>query len=78
MQQLLFQQADLNQFQAQESRALPGHGTGLQGQAANDDIYADRSSLLWLVLSGLGNVIGGMLLLYILLILPQVIGEILG
>jgi len=78
MQQLLFQQADLNQFQAQESGALPGHGTGLQRQAANDDIYADRSSSLWLVFSVLGNVIGGMLLLYGLLILPQVIGEILG
>ena len=55
MQQLPIQQADLNQFQAQESRELPGHGTGLQGQAANDDIYADRSTLLWLVLSGLGQ-----------------------
>jgi hypothetical protein len=74
----MFQHAEINQLHSQGNRVIPGHGTGAQNQAANDDDYAVRKSPLWLVLSGLGNVIGGTLLLYILLILPQVIGEILS
>jgi len=74
MQRLLFQREDINQTQAQLSRVLPGHGTGLHDKAANDDICDGRESLPWLVLSVFGNVIGGTLLLYGLLLLPHLIG----
>lgn len=72
MQGLLFQQAEVTEVRSQASRVLPGHGTGIEGQAINDDAYHDESSLLRLVFSVLGNVIVGMLLLSVLFILPHI------
>ena len=77
MQQLLFQQTDTGQCQSQPGGVLPGHGTGVHDQAANDDVFDNRESLIWLALSVLGNVIGGSLLLYGLLLLPQIVAQIL-
>ena len=64
-------------FQSQATRVLPGHGTGVQGQAVNDDSY-DDGSLLSMVLSTLANVVGGVLLFSGLFVLPHVIAGILG
>ena len=78
MQRVLFQHTGDTQIQSQASRVLPGHGTGVHGQAVNDEVYDDGASPVWLVLSVLGNVIGGTLLLSGMLVLPHVLAEILG
>jgi len=76
MQQALFQQATFTQIQAQVARVSPGHGTGVQNQAINDENYHDESSTVRLVFSVLGNVIGGTLLLSGMFVLPHVIATI--
>ncbi len=78
MQGLLFQQVEITQVQSQASRVLPGHGTGKPVEAINDDVYHDETSPLWQVLSVLGNVFGGLLLLSALFVLPHVLAGILG
>jgi len=78
MQQVFFQQAGFDQIQSQASRVLPGHGTGAQQAAINDDVYENEKSVLRMVLSVLGNVIGGLLLLSGLFVLPHVLAGILG
>jgi len=57
---------------------LPGHGTGIEGEAINDDVYHDDSSMLRFVLSVLGNVIVGTLLLSTLFLLPHIVAGILS
>ena len=78
MQRATFQQATITQIQTQASRVLPGHGTGVEEPAINDDIYHDESSLLRLVLSVLANVMGGALLLGLMYVLPLVVAELLS
>ena len=78
MQGVLFQKADITQIQSQASRVLPGHGTGVQEQAINDDVYHDESSPVRMVFSVLGNVIGGVLLLSGMFVLPHLVAGILG
>jgi len=78
MQRVLFQQTGVTQIQSQASRVLPGHGTGVHGQAVNDDVYDEGVSAVWLVFAVLGNVIGGTLLLSGMFFLPHVLAEILG
>ena len=78
MQRVLFQQTGDTQIQSQATRILPGHGTGVQEQAVNDDVYDDEASPVWLVFTVLGNVIGGALLLSGMFILPHVLAEVLG
>ena len=78
MQRVLFQQTGDTQIQSQASRILPGHGTGVQEQAVNDDVYDDGASPVWLVITVLGNVIGGTLLLSGMFVLPHVLAEVLG
>jgi len=78
MQQVLFQLKDLIDADSRFCRNLPGHGTGLQYQAANDDCYDDENNPVRLVLSVAGNVIGGTLLLTGLLLLPQIVAVMLG
>jgi hypothetical protein len=78
MQQAIFQQATVTQFQTQASRVLPGHGAGLEKQAANDESSQDESSLLRLVFSVLVNVIGGTILLSAMFVLPHLIASILS
>ncbi len=78
MQPVIFQQAELIPIQSQASRVLPGHGTGVQELAINDDVYENENSVLRLVFSVLGNVIGGLLLLSGLFVLPHVLAGFLG
>mgnify|MGYP001544182276 CR=1 FL=1 len=78
MQRLLFQQAEVTQFRSQAIRVLPGHGTGIEGEAINDDVYHDETSMLRLVFSVLGNVIVGTLLLSTLFVLPHIVAGILS
>lgn len=78
MQGAIFQQLEITEVQAQATRVLPGHGTGAQDQASNDDVYHDENSPLRMVLSVLGNVIGGGLLLYGMFALPHLVGGLLS
>ena len=83
MQRAVLQQATFTGFQRQATRLVPGHGTGLENQAVNDDSfrddsYRDKSSLLSLVLSVLANAIGGSLLLGGMFFLPHLIAGILS
>ena len=73
MQRASFQPAVITQFQTQATRVLPGHGTGIENQAINDDSYHDDHSLLRLVFSVLANVVGGTLLLFGMLVLPHIV-----
>jgi len=77
MQRVLFQQPEVSQFHSQANRVLPGHGTGVQEPAINDEFYDNKNSMLWLVISVLGNVIGGTLLLSSMFVLPHVLAGIL-
>jgi len=78
MQQVLFQPKDFTGMDSRACRKLPGHGTGVQQEAANDDCYDAETSAFWLVLSVAGNVIGGALLLYGLVLLPHIVADLLG
>ena len=78
MQRVLFQQTGVTQIQSQASRVLPGHGTGVHGQAVNDDVYDEGLSPVRLVLAVLGNMIGGTLLLSGMFVLPHVLAGLLG
>ena len=78
MQRVLFQQTGVTQIQSQASRVLPGHGTGVHGQAVNDDVYDDGVSPVRLVFAVLGNMIGGTLLLSGMFVLPHVLAGFLG
>ena len=78
MQGVLFQKAEITQVQSQASRVLPGHGTGVQEQAINDDVYHDENSPVRMVFAVLGNVIGGVLLLSGMFVLPHLVAGILG
>ncbi len=93
MQRAVLQRATLTGFQTQATRVVPGHGTGLEDQAVNDDSFLDdsfrdnsyrddpcqkESSRLMLVVSVLANAIGGSLLLSGMYFLPHLIGRILS
>ena len=78
MQRLLFQQAELTTIQPQASRVLPGHGAEVEGQAINDDVYHREKTLVWMVLSVLANVIGGVLLLSGMFFLPHLVAGLLS
>ena len=78
MQRALFQPATISEIQAQATRVLPGHGTGVENEAVNDDVYQDENPPLRLMLSVIANVIGGTLLLSGMFFLPQLLAEILS
>ena len=78
MQRAVFNQATITQIQTQATRVLPGHGTGMEDRAVNDDIYQDENSPLRLVFSVIANVVGGTLLLSGMFFLPHVIGRLLS
>jgi hypothetical protein len=93
MQRAILQQATLTGFQTQATRVVPGHGTGFEDQAVNDDSFRDdsfrdnayrddlcqkESSRLMLVVSVLANAIGGSLLLSGMFFLPHLIARILS
>ena len=68
MHRAIYQQAT---FTAKQNRVLPGHGTGLKNQAANDDSFQEEVPVLQWVLMVLANVVGGSLLLSGMFFLPQ-------
>jgi hypothetical protein len=78
VQQVLFQKKVFLNPDSRICRNVPGHGTGLQRRAANDDCYDDENSPVRVVLSVAGNVIGGTALLTGLLLLPQIVAVMLG
>ena len=43
MQRAILQQATLTGFQTQAAQVAPGHGTGFEDQAVNDDSFRDDS-----------------------------------
>lgn len=78
MQRAVLPQATFTHIQAQSTQVLPGHGTGLESQAVNDESFQDESSVLKFALSVLANVIGGTILLATMFVLPHLIARILG
>jgi hypothetical protein len=93
MHRAVLQQATFTDFQTQATRIVPGHGTGCENQAVNDDSFRDdsfrgdsfqgdtcekKNSPLMLVASVLANVIGGSLLLSGMFFLPHLIARILS
>lgn len=78
MQQVLFQQKDFSGVSSRACREMPGHGTGATRQAANDDCYDAETGRIMLVISVIGNVIGGALLLSGLILLPHIVADLLG
>jgi len=78
MQQVLFQLTDGSGTESWACREAPGHGTGAQLEAANDDCYEVENGTTWLVFSVVGNVIGGAILLTALVLLPHVVADLLG
>ena len=78
MQAAVFQRVTPIQFQTQATRVLPGHGTGMQEQAVNDDVYHEEGSVVLTVFALLANVIGGLLFLSGMFVLPHLLAGILG
>ena len=78
MQQVLFQQIDFSGSHSRACRVMPGHGTGVQREAANDDCYDVVNGPVRQFLSVAGNVIGGALLLSGLILLPHIVADLLG
>ena len=78
MQRAVYQQMTFAGFQTQATRVVPGHGTGLEEQAVNDEIYYQEDSLLRMVCSVLANVVGGTLLLSVMFVLPHIIATLLS
>lgn len=78
MQQVLFQPKDFTGLDSRACRKVPGHGTGIQREAANDDCYDAETGPVWLMLSVVGNAIGGAILLSGLLLLPHIVADLLG
>ncbi len=75
MQPVVLKQQDVSQIHSQACRVLPGHGTGVQAEAVNDELYEDENNFYWLVISVLGNVIGGTFLLSVLFLLPHIMSK---
>jgi formate/nitrite transporter FocA (FNT family) len=57
---------------------LPGHGTGIGEQAVNDETFHREPSKLQILITVLGNVIGGALLLGGMFVLPQLVAGLLA
>jgi len=75
MQKSVLKQQDVTRVYSQACRILPGHGTGVQDQAVNDDVIDDENDIFWRVMSVLGNALGGTLLLYGLFLLPHIVAK---
>jgi len=57
---------------------LPGHGTGAKTLASNDASYLQEESAGKMILSVLGNVVGGAILLTAMFNLPVILAAIWG
>ena len=75
MQRVILIQRGVTQIHSQACRVLPGHGTGVHSPAVNDDLFDDENNSFWLVISVLGNVIGGTIVLTILFLLPHIVAR---
>lgn len=71
MQQATLPHLTIKSVQSSSGHELPGHGTGIECQAVNDENYHPEDSVLRMVLSVCANMVGGALLLAGLLVLPQ-------
>ena len=78
MQQLIFQQSTDTTVHPQATYTLPGHGTGTGNPASNDETYLQEESGIRLLLSVLGNVVGGSVLLAAMFNLPVILAVIWG
>ena len=78
MQRAVLQQTIVTPIHSQATRMIPGHGTGLDHQASNDESYLEESSLWRWLLALLGNVIGGSVLLSTMFVLPHLVSKFLS
>ena len=79
MQHASHQKATVTHIHLDSGLVLPGHGTGIKGRACNDvacndEAYDVETSGPGMVISILGNVLGGSLLLSGMFYLPHLIG----
>ena len=78
MQRALFDQTTITHIHTQATRLLPGHGTGVEDCAVNDENYHQEGSTLRTVFAVLANVVGGTLLLSGMFVLPHIIAGLLS
>ena len=78
MRQASFHQPGVIKFQSQATSMLPGHGTGAKTPASNDENYEQEESAGKMILSVLGNVVGGAILLTAMFNLPIILAVIWG
>lgn len=72
------QQATITPIHLQASSAMPGHGTGIEGEACNDETYQQQDSNMTMLFSVVANFVGGAVLLSGMFALPHLIGIILS
>ena len=72
------QQASITPIHLHTNRVLPGHGTGINDQASNDENFERQPPVFKMVLAVLGNMLGGLVLLSGLFALPYLIGFVLS
>lgn len=77
MQRVIYRQAIDVKFHSQATRMVPGHGTGVEYPASNDETYLQKEPVFKMILSVLMNVIGGTLLLAAMFSLPIMLAAIL-
>lgn len=72
------QQATITARHSQANHVTPGHGTGIDDVACNDEIYQEQSSRVMMLLSVMANLVGGAVLLSGMFALPHLIGFLLS
>lgn len=77
MQRAILDTTDMVQIRTQAIRVAPGHGTGVHGEALNDDDFGGEAPLARMVFAVMANALGGALLLAGLFLLPQIVAVLL-
>ena len=72
------QQATITPIHLQENLVTHGHGTGIEGEACNDETFSQDHTRVTFLLSVLANLVGGAVLLTSLFALPHLIGILLN
>ena len=72
------QQATITPIHLQANHVTPGHGTGIEDVACNDEIYQQEGTRMTMFLSVMANLIGGAILLSGMFALPHLIGFLLS
>ncbi len=72
------QQATITPTHLQANHVTPGHGTGIDDVACNDEIYQEESSSATMLLSVMANLVGGAVFLSGMFALPHLIGFLLS